>query len=341
MVITRHVIPPGAPGVPAIYLAHFVDAVLRAPEQRGALMHEAGLSSADFHPEQRIAVSKILALVAAIDARARPGWHVEPALALEAAHHGPVGIAVSTAPSLGRALELLARFEPLRINFAALNCSLDERSWTGRILPLIDPEGPWELLQEIHLLSLAGLLERLLGGQARDLHLQMPDIYRPWKSLLLARFQGRLRFRGRHYQLKLPAAAMNAPSRLASTEIHGDAVARCEQLLGRERAGSPLAARIQARLLAAGGDFPGIEKMARDLCCSSRTLTRRLGEAGTSYRQLVDETRRMLAIDLLRRTDEPILEIADRLGYRDAANFGRACRRWFGLAPGRLRRGRD
>jgi len=341
MVIKRQISPQTGSGLPAVYLAHFTDAVPGELGQRSALIQAAGLTPTDFHPERRIALDRVLALVAAIDAQARPGWHVEPALALEAAHHGPVGIAVSSAPTLGRALELLSRFEPLRIDFAALHCTLDADRWRGRILPLIEREGPWELLLEIHLLGLVGLLERLLGAHACELSLRMPDIYRPWKSALLHRFDARVHFGGRHYQLQLPASAINVPCRLASAGLHGDAVARCERLLAQETATSPLTARIQARLLAIRGQFPSIEEMASELCCSGRTLTRQLGQDGTSYRELVDNTRRMLAVDLLRRSDHPIAKIADRLGYRDTANFGRACRRWFGVSPGRLRRGAD
>ncbi len=339
MVITRQKGLTPAPGVPAVYLAHFVDALTIDRLQRLAVMEKAGLDASELHPEQRIGLRPVLALIAALDEQAPRGWHIEPALALEAAHHGPVGIAVSSAPTLGRALELLARFEPLRVDFAALHCKLRAGAWSGRILPLFEPEGPWELLLEIHLLSLAGLLDRLLGGQTGRLQLSMPERYRPWQSALEQRFRSRLQFTGRHYQLDLPAAALSLPSRLASADLHGDAVARCERLLDRQSPISPLAVQIQSRLLAAEGELPGLQDMARELCCSSRTLTRRLSEAGTSYRKVTDEVRRLLAMDLLRRSNQPIDAIAERLGYRDTANFGRACRRWFGDSPGRVRRG--
>ncbi len=328
-------------GLPAIYVAHFADAVLGDPQQHGDLMRACGLDPGHIDPEKHIPLEQVLALVAAIDAQARPGWHIGPALSLEAAHHGPVGIAVGSAPTLGRALDALARFEPLRFSVAALHCRLDDRVWRARVLPLIDPEGPWELLLEIHLLSLAGLLGRLLGAHSRLLSLHMPALYRPWRSALTSRLGSRLRLRGRHYELQLPADSLALPSRLASADIHGDAMARCERLLGQEADTASITAQVQARLLATAGALPGIEHMARELCCSSRTLTRRLSAAGTSYRQLVDNTRRVLAADLLRCSDQTLGEIADQLGYRDPANFGRACRRWFGRSPGALQRRRD
>jgi AraC-like DNA-binding protein len=44
---------------------------------------------------------------------------------------------------------------------------------------------------------------------------------------------------------------------------------------------------------------------------------------------------------LLREGTYNVAEISDRLGYEDAANFARACRRWFGATPSALRRGRN
>lgn len=81
--------------------------------------------------------------------------------------------------------------------------------------------------------------------------------------------------------------------------------------------------------------------VSRHLGMSPRTLIRRLQESGASYRGLVDRHRRRRAEALLREGSQSVAEIGYRLGYEDAANFARACRRWFGAAPSALRRGSD
>src|SRR5262245_6543178 len=81
-----------------------------------------------------------------------------------------------------------------------------------------------------------------------------------------------------------------------------------------------------------------LEEVARRLAVSKRTLIRRLGEGGTTYRELRDAHRRKLAIEFLSDTSLTAAEIAYRLGYEDASNFGKACHRWFGCSPGALRK---
>ena len=73
--------------------------------------------------------------------------------------------------------------------------------------------------------------------------------------------------------------------------------------------------------------------MAATLRVSSRTLVRRLGDRSTSYRTLLDAHRRRRAVELLAQERLTVAEIAERLGYEAPTNFGRACRRWFGMSP--------
>jgi len=64
-----------------------------------------------------------------------------------------------------------------------------------------------------------------------------------------------------------------------------------------------------------------------------RTLNRRLRSEGTSFRQVLEEVRCEVARQMLRDSDAPIDRIAGSLGYSGASAFGRAFRRWTGLAP--------
>lgn len=96
-------------------------------------------------------------------------------------------------------------------------------------------------------------------------------------------------------------------------------------------------AGIVADALAAGD--PDVESVARELAVSSRTLQRRLGDEGTTFREVVAVTRRRVAERLLAETDMSVTQIGRRLGFSETAAFSRAFRRWTGSSPAAWRRG--
>jgi len=78
---------------------------------------------------------------------------------------------------------------------------------------------------------------------------------------------------------------------------------------------------------------PHIEEIAVSCPLKTRTLQRRLAEAGTSYSRIVDEVRFEAACGLLEDRGLTLAEIASALGYSDPANFTRAFTRWSGITP--------
>jgi AraC-like DNA-binding protein len=80
------------------------------------------------------------------------------------------------------------------------------------------------------------------------------------------------------------------------------------------------------------------DSVARRLYRSRSTLQRQLGAEGTSYREVLDSTRRSLAEKYLRSNDYTQAEVAFMLGFTDQSNFARAFRRWTGMTPGEFRK---
>ena len=80
-------------------------------------------------------------------------------------------------------------------------------------------------------------------------------------------------------------------------------------------------------------DHGGVEQVASLLSMHSRTLHRRLAASGTTFRQLVDETRYAIARQMLAETHADINHVASVLDYADSSAFTRAFRRWSGTTP--------
>ncbi len=95
---------------------------------------------------------------------------------------------------------------------------------------------------------------------------------------------------------------------------------------------------LRRRLPRGIADKPAV---ARALGMSTRTLTRRLQQAGTRYDQVLDDTRRAIALGLLGDASLAIYEAAFLLGYSEPSTFHRAFRRWTGETPDAWRRSRS
>jgi AraC-like DNA-binding protein len=80
-----------------------------------------------------------------------------------------------------------------------------------------------------------------------------------------------------------------------------------------------------------------IESIAERLGMSVATLARRLREEGLTYMAVRDETYDEIAKDYLRRTDQPIEDVAERLGFSDSFSFRRFFRRINGCSPSTYR----
>jgi AraC-like DNA-binding protein len=116
-----------------------------------------------------------------------------------------------------------------------------------------------------------------------------------------------------------------------------------EQALARYDAAlhSPhVAERVRARLIPAlpAGEFD-LAEIARSLNMSLRAMQRKLAQEGTSYRKLLDETRRQLAEQYRSDSTLSASECAYLLGFAEASSFSRARRRWQGLARHRRSEG--
>ncbi len=89
--------------------------------------------------------------------------------------------------------------------------------------------------------------------------------------------------------------------------------------------------RVLAKRVA-GGDTR-ISSVARDLATTARTLQRRLADAGLSYQELVELTRREAAEKYLADSSLTIAEVAYLLGYSEPSALHRAFKRWHRTTP--------
>jgi AraC-like DNA-binding protein len=85
------------------------------------------------------------------------------------------------------------------------------------------------------------------------------------------------------------------------------------------------------------GEKPDLGRVSAALAVGARTLQSHLRDEGSSYQAILDETRRGLAEDLLRRDDLSLCDAAFLLGFSEQSAFNHAFKRWTGLSPADFR----
>lgn len=96
--------------------------------------------------------------------------------------------------------------------------------------------------------------------------------------------------------------------------------------------------RVRDLLRAALPAVLGLDDVGDRLHLSPRTIHRRLGEEGSSFRAIKDALRRDMALARLTKTRDAVSQVAADLGYADTSAFYRAFVEWTGMAPIHYRR---
>jgi len=81
----------------------------------------------------------------------------------------------------------------------------------------------------------------------------------------------------------------------------------------------------------------GIEDVSQRLNMNARKLQRQLKAEDSSFRSVLDETRKMLAMRYLQEEHRPVADVAHLLGYSEQNSFYRAFKSWTGTTTKNLR----
>jgi len=136
----------------------------------------------------------------------------------------------------------------------------------------------------------------------------------------------------------LRAADLERPFATHNDELLQMLVPQFEQKLKEGRTKQGILEQVKwvlKRLLS--GSQSDMLMVARELGMGERTLQRRITGEGTTFRQLLNETRHELARQYLGDASVEITEAAFLVGYEDPNSFYRAFRSWEGKTPAQWR----
>ncbi len=323
------------PGIHPIYLRLLEGPLRRHGVDPAALFARAGVSLDQLEvDESLVPVERLRELVPrALQQSGSPWLGLELGAAVQAFSHGPLGLAVVASGNVRQALEVACRFIALRAPVLRLVL----REGSGGVRLRIETSADLGAARQFVFEALLVMLERLLQAlAARDFGVARYALPWPeptWSHHYRAFLAGRLRFGARTLELFVPDTLADAPCLSADPQAFAFARAECERRLALGADSRDLQARVRRILWRSDHRFPDVPTLASQLGLSARSFHRALAEAGTTYRSLLDDTRRERACRLLTDTDLPVAAIAERLGYAEPSNFSRCFRRWCGVTP--------
>ncbi|MFP4600316.1 MAG: AraC family transcriptional regulator ligand-binding domain-containing protein [Persicimonas sp.] len=303
---------------------------------RADLLEAAGLRGEDLDQRERVPFKAPLRLWAHF-LSSRPDEPLGLMLAerLRPKLFGLAGHLMRHSEDLEQLLERLAHYENLiepSLNFELVDC--------GEILRL-------ELHHDPRVEELAHPLEAMIGAVVHTVQewLQQEVALEVWfrHEALHApdEYADRL---GVDVSFGQPANAVLFPSSLltAHLPLADPAVAEFLSRMADERleqvTGEPLIRRVEHAIERSVDQIDLTQdEVAAAVGVSVRTMQRRLREASLTYTELVQRIRRATAERLLRETDHPIYQVAEMVGYAEAASFTRAFRQWTGTTPNAFR----
>ncbi|HET6703851.1 AraC family transcriptional regulator [Amycolatopsis sp.] len=244
---------------------------------------------------------------------------------------GIFGFACISSPTLRDAMLFALRYFDLSFAFCIPHVVVGADRLT---LELDDSRVPADVARFLVLRDLAAIfavMRDLLPGITLDELTFRHETSTPEEYL--AAFGVRPRFGADACRATLDPELLSRPLPQANDQTVALCAAQCEALVTRRRQRSGISQQVRERLVRLGGVDAGMDEIARQLTLSTRTLRRRLTEAGTSYRALVDEVRQTLAEELLDTGVLSVEDVAYRLGYAEASSFIHAFKRWTGMTP--------
>ena len=173
----------------------------------------------------------------------------------------------------------------------------------------------------------------LIGRQFSPLRIELRRPVPPQIADFNAIFRSPLRFNAPKNSMVFAADSIERPLAAGNPELaQANDIIALRYLANTEIRSLAIRLRELLTTRLADGE-PSEEHVAQLLNMSVRTLQRKLVDSGTTYREVLDDTRRDLALSYLKASHYSVTTITYMLGYTATSSFTRAFRRWTGQSP--------
>lgn len=252
--------------------------------------------------------------------------------------YGMLGLAVMTSSNLIEAFRVL--FQNILMTWTYMHWSLRTEGDTAVITlrQQRDLGGCQQYMIDRGLAAAYTIAAEALGKPLPLLEVNVVQAEPAYATVYAELFHSPVRFEAPANDFRFDARFLDEPLLQSETASARVFAAQCERICAALESGGSFAEHIRQQLVQLPHQLASLETIAERLCSTPRTIQRKLAQEGTSFKDLVEDVRKNLALEYLRSTVLSVEEIALRLGYSDAPSFSHAFKRWTGSSPRESRR---
>ena len=249
---------------------------------------------------------------------------------------GSLGFLMSTAANLELAYQILADYLPLIHEGAVLQ--LEKRVDNIELTFELNDNQPQVL--SFFLSCLINWPRHLTGQQvaAKQVRLNFPE---PTDSRLYQQhFAAEVSFAQSRNQLLINSEYLNLSCVDANPEMHALHRDFADSLMSKIGVENALTARTRNLIRLHLSNNNGLirrQQVAAELGLSLRTLQRKLGNLGSSFQDIYDDSRKEICLQLIQRGEHSFGEISYQLGFSNQSAFQKAFKRWMNTTPSEYR----
>jgi len=293
----------------------------------------------DLDPKRRISISAVLKLLSrAVELTGDESIGLRAARSTAPGDYDVLEYAASSCATLRQAIDIIRRYSRLVDDSADYSLEF----WNGKAALILNSILPFSRVAADYRLAViylginqwlepdsAGIGEVWFRARQPDSDQEYSETFR----------KSKLRFQMPFDALVFDVGLLDAPFENADPKLHELLCQHVEMLLSDLPRCQSLTERVRMLI---EEELPkgktNAVHIASILDMSRRTLTLRLEQEGTTYKTLLDDLRRRLALRYLETTRMDMGEIAYLLGFSQTTAFHRAFRRWTDYTPHKYRR---
>ncbi len=289
-------------------------------------------------PDVEIPIDKYAKLLETVALKSNPSIGLTMGQSIEPADLGVYGHTMAASQDVAHMLEVLSRYLYVFAQANSIRVDVGKKqvviSYQFRSPQMALKQQDVEFVVSAILTMLRNLTGRIIHPLCVDFEHQKPEYSRLHSQI----FGCEIRFTRHGNRIHLSKTCLEFPILSADPSLFKALeFALADRLKVRSEDDDLLIKVSHLINVSLGEREPDIKQVALTLGMSKRTLQRKLATQNQVFNDMVDSTRKAIAIDYVEHSDYSLTDIALMVGFGELSSLSRAVKRWTGKSPQHLR----